>query len=71
MVAMMDVTRRFASGLDVARYHTACPLALESRMRLSVVPGLVFVSTVESIQRIARLSSETFALPSTYRQHGQ
>ena len=67
MTRMMDVAQRLVGGADI-EYNRACPLALESTVKTSVLQGYEIVSRTQSIRRLSRLPPETFRLPDGYRQ---
>jgi hypothetical protein len=66
MTRMMDVTRRLV-GPDV-EYHRACPLALQSTVTMSVLPGFEIVSTVTSIRRLSQFPGDMFRVPTDYKE---
>jgi hypothetical protein len=67
MADMMNVAHRVADSADV-RYSQACPLSLESVMKMSILPGFEIVSTTRSIRRLSKFPPGVFELPNTYRE---
>jgi hypothetical protein len=64
--AMMDVAGRIA-GLANMDYAAACPLALESAVRLSVLQGVEVLTTVEQIKRVPDLGAAIFDIPAGFQ----
>jgi hypothetical protein len=63
---MMDVAGRIA-GLANMDYAAACPLALESAVRLSVLQGVEVLTTVEQIKRVPDLGAGIFDIPTGFQ----
>jgi hypothetical protein len=70
MADMMNVAHRVADSADV-RYSQACPLSLESVMKMSILPGFEIVSTTRSIRRLSKFPPGSFELPKDYRSFRQ
>ncbi len=70
MAKMMDMTLRLVGSGDphFAEYRQACPLALQSAVRLSLYPVFEIVSTTTSIRQLSQVPPGTFRLPEGYRQ---
>ena len=68
MTKMMDVAQRLTGKSRNAEYDRACPVPLESTVRLSVLAGYEIVLTTESIREVSNLPPETFTLPLGYRE---
>jgi hypothetical protein len=67
MSRMMDITQRWF-GLTNVQYDQACPLPLQSAVKVSILPGYEIVSTTQSIRRLSQLPPHTFQIPAGYRQ---
>ena len=67
MADMMNVGQRLA-GWAAAQYGPACPLSLESVMKMSILPGFEIVSTTRSIRRLSTFPPGVFELPNSYRE---
>ena len=68
MSRMMDIVTRIAGGPPDVQYAGTCPLALQSSVRVSVLPGYEIVSTVTSLRHLAQIPPDTFQIPAGYRR---
>jgi hypothetical protein len=66
MVTMMGVTPRLYLGSP--QFRAACPLALESVVKMSVFPDFEFVSTTQSISKVSGEPAGFFEIPTGYRK---
>jgi hypothetical protein len=73
MAKMMDMAQRWIGSGDpqYRQYREACPLPLQSSVRLSLFPGFEIVSTMQSIRQLSEIPPGAFRLPDGYRQAGK
>lgn len=67
MAASIDVAQRFL-GSDAPEYRRKCPVALQSTVTMSTLPGFAIVSCVQSVTRVKQPPATDFVLPKNYRE---